>query len=113
MDLVDTEFLAGLAILLFGAILGTSGAAALLTVWFPSSNRALRIFIATITIPLLIVGPILLFSFAEGASDAVLSEDLLMGSIVTLLFCLLGWPVAHFLTRALDRQRSNISDTFE
>lgn len=93
-----------LALFLFIVILFmvTLGAVLLARFVMRGSDRSARTMAAAIGGPLTLVLPVYALVLAEGDSRS--NVDAGIGFIVlTVLLCLVGWPVAHFATRRLDK----------
>ncbi|GMN03589.1 hypothetical protein [Erythrobacter sp. MTPC3] len=114
---MEIELLIGSYFLIIFTAFASSGAAAILTIWFPEMARSWRVAGALLTLGFTLIVPVLgLIFFAEsGAGDSSVSpiQDAAATFLFGALMALLGWPFAFLVSRALDRQRFSSFEVFE
>lgn len=99
-DMVVAVFvLAFVAIIL---VMVTLGAVLVARFGMGAGNTSLRVLAAALGGPLVIVMPSLGLTFVDQAAD-VTPVVIGFGILLVIAFGAIGWPVAHFSTRRLDR----------
>ncbi len=106
--------LALLVLLLIVAILylATLGAVLLVRFVLGSENRTGRVVAATLIGPVTVIMPIMLLGWVDN-SDRSLLELAGIFLVLMAMCCALGWPVAQFATRRLDRETRFDPQMFE
>lgn len=89
--------LAGLAIII---AMATLGAVLLIRFVMPGAARGNRILAAAL---LGSAAPLLPFTFVSGLGGDWIAATLGFGALIAGAGLLVGWPIAHFATRRLDR----------
>lgn len=106
--------LEGLAVILFVLvmfILATLGCVLLVTFLFAKRAFRVRVVLAMFAGPGLLLIPAMLLAMTDSGSAL---EAMLGFSFIGLLACaFIGWPVAHFATKKLDRLIQFDVGTFE
>ncbi len=99
-----------LALAIF-AVMATLGSVLLMRFFLSRASRRQRVFTAAFLGPASVLLPILTFALIDDTSVIVTVS----GFILVLLGAgvAIGWPVAHFATRRLDRLTQFDAETFE
>ncbi|MEO0591284.1 MAG: hypothetical protein AAFZ11_12105 [Pseudomonadota bacterium] len=108
-DSIGLAVVLGLAVYGFGALAG----AALGFVFLPRLAAGLRSFIACLSPPVLVIGPMFVIAIIERGPPRLSDPE--FGLMVTVLIVpafIVGYPLAFLLTRALDRRRMPPVDVF-
>lgn len=93
-----------LALVLFVLLLimVTLGAVLVARFVLGGSGSSARIVVAAFSGPMTLVLPVFAAVLSEGFSSSD-GELWVVLFLLAFLFCIIGWPVAHFATRRLDR----------
>ena len=105
------EGLAVILVVLAMFILATLGCVLLTAFFFSKKSFRTRVVLAMFAGPGLLLAPIMRLAASDGGSAL---EAMLGFSVIGLLACgFIGWPVAHFATKKLDRLIQFDVGTFE
>ena len=93
-------------------IMSTLGCVLLVGFFLSKLSRGIRILLATLSGPGVIILPIMLLALSDGGGDGFAAS--LGFSVLGAIVCaFIAWPVAHLATRRLDRMTQFDVGTFE
>ncbi len=106
------EVIVVIALVLIVLVMSTLGSVLLAGLFLSKLDRVARVFVAAIAGPILIIVPAVILG---GMNDpnGLFEGVIVLGLIGAVAAVVVGWPVAHFATKSLDRLMKFDLETFK
>jgi len=114
---LESEILIALSAAAIACALAAAGTTAIAFFVWSRATPAVRATLAAAFAPLLTLGPLYIAvairDANEGSGSVSISQDAAAAGVIFAMVFVIGWPIAFFLSRALDRKAQFNSTVFE